>query len=177
LQANPAENATTCTSFNYGSANADAPDLCWVRRRNAKVGYGLNLEQAISPNVGVFLRGMHADGKTEVYAFTATDSSVALGVSVKGNGWTRARDSLGIGVARNWLSASHIEYLNMGGIDGFLGDGRITYKPEQAFEAYYSVNLIKSSWLTVDYQHIDNPGYNAVRGPVDIFGARLHVEF
>jgi len=174
---NPAENATTCTSFNYGSNNADAPDLCWVRRRTSKVGYGLNLEQAITSDVGVFFRGMHADGKTEVYAFTSTDSSVAFGVSVKGNGWARERDSLGIGAAQNWLSAGHIEYLNLGGIDGFLGDGRLSYKPEQAFEVYYNADLFKSLWLTLDYQHIDNPGYNSVRGPANIFGVRLHGEF
>src|SRR5580692_1122723 len=29
FEANPEENATTCTSFSYGSQNAGAPDLCW----------------------------------------------------------------------------------------------------------------------------------------------------
>jgi hypothetical protein len=175
--ANPAENATTCTSFNYGSSNADAPDLCWARRRNSKIGYGLNIEQSITPNVGVFFRGMKADGKTEVYAFTSTDSSIAFGVSVKGDGWARERDSLGVGVAQNWLSAGHVDYLNLGGIDGFIGDGRIDYKPERTFETYYNINLFRNSWLTFDYQHIDDPGYNADRGPVAIFGARVHAEF
>ena len=65
----------------------------------------------------------------------------------------------------------------MGGIDGFLGDGRLSYKPEQAFEVYYNADLFKSLWLTLDYQHIDNPGYNSVRGPANIFGVRLHGEF
>ena len=174
---NPAENATACRTFNYGSNNADAPDLCWARRRNSKAGYGLNVEQSITADVGVFFRGMKADGKTEVYAFTSTDSSVAFGVSVKGNGWARERDTFGIGVAQNWLSAIHVEYLNLGGIDGFIGDGRINYKPEQTFESYYNINMFKSSWLTVDYQHINNPAYNADRGPVAIFGVRLHAEF
>jgi len=35
---------------------------------------------------------------------------------------------------------------------------------------------MKSTWVSVDYQHITNPGYNAVRGPVDIYGVRVHVE-
>ena len=112
-----------------------------------------------------------------MYAFTSTDSSVALGVSIKGSGWARARDVIGLGAAQNWLSAGHIAYLNRGGIDGFIGDGRITYRPERAFEAYYNLNVIKNSWLTFDYQHVDNPGYNADRGPVDIVGIRLHLEF
>jgi high affinity Mn2+ porin len=67
--------------------------------------------------------------------------------------------------------------LNMGGIDGFIGDGRINYKPEQTFEAYYNININKFSWLTFDFQRIANPAYNSDRGPVTIFGARLHAEF
>ena len=31
-------------------------------------------------------------------------------------------------------------------------------------------------WLSADYQHVIHPAYNADRGPVDIGGARLHVE-
>jgi hypothetical protein len=37
--------------------------------------------------------------------------------------------------------------------------------------------LLSSLWLSIDYQHITNPAYNADRGPVDIFGARAHAEF
>ena len=42
---------------------------------------------------------------------------------------------------------------------------------------FYSVNLVRPLWFTLDYQHIWNPGYNADRGPVDIFGWRMHAEF
>jgi high affinity Mn2+ porin len=31
-------------------------------------------------------------------------------------------------------------------------------------------------WFTLDGQYIVNPAYNKDRGPVKIFGARLHVE-
>ncbi len=34
LKANPLHNATTCVGFNYGSNNANAPDLCWARKPN-----------------------------------------------------------------------------------------------------------------------------------------------
>src|SRR5580698_5480588 len=37
FEANPQENATTCTGFSYGSQNAGAPDLCWARKPNTKV--------------------------------------------------------------------------------------------------------------------------------------------
>jgi hypothetical protein len=31
--------------------------------------------------------------------------------------------------------------------------------------------------VSLDFQHIWNPAYNADRGPVEIFGARMHAEF
>lgn len=34
-----------------------------------------------------------------------------------------------------------------------------------------------STWVTLDYQHLANPAYNVDRGPVDIYSARLHLEF
>ena len=177
FEANPGKNAADCTDFNYGSANATAPDLCWVRKKNAKVGFGVSLEQSIAPDAGVFFRGMKSDGKTEVYSYTSTDSSISLGAIVKGTRWGRDRDAVGIGYAQNWLSTMHINYLNMGGIDGFIGDGRISYRPEQAFEAYYNINVNKFSWFTLDFQHVANPAYNSDRGPVSFYGIRLHAEF
>jgi hypothetical protein len=176
LLANPNQNATTCTSFNYGSGNAAAPDLCWVRKRQTKVGAGVSLEQAVSDAAGVFFRGMKSDGKTEVYSYTSADSSVSLGTIVAGKRWGRAEDSIGIGYAQNWISSSHVAYLGLGGIDGFIGDGQINYHPERTFEAYYNFKATKGIWLSVDFQRIANPAYNADRGPVSIGGFRLHFE-
>ncbi len=31
--------------------------------------------------------------------------------------------------------------------------------------------------ITVDYQHFNNPAYNADRGPVNVWGVRFHEEF
>ena len=175
--ANPAENAAACSSFNYHSSNANAPDLCWARRPNTKVGIGASLEQSLADDVGIFVRGMKSDGRTEVFSYTATDSSVSLGTVVKGLRWSRPQDSVGVGYARNWLSAAHVAYLNMGGIDGFIGDGSINYRPEQTLEAYYALNVNRHLWLTADAQRIVNPAYNADRGPVSVYGIRLHAEF
>ena len=61
--------------------------------------------------------------------------------------------------------------------DGFIGDGSIRTGVERALDLFYSVNLGKSLWLSGDYQHIVNPAFNADRGPVNIFSARVHVEF
>jgi high affinity Mn2+ porin len=173
----PNKNATTCTTFNYGSSNAGAPDLCWARKKNTKIGLGLSFEQSVAQDIGVFFQVMKSDGKTEVYSYTATDSSMTVGTSIRGTRWERAHDTVGVGYAQNRLSNSHVQYLSMGGIDGFIGDGAISYRPEQTFEAYYNFNINKFFWLTLDFQHVANPGYNSDRGPVTIYGARLHAEF
>jgi carbohydrate-selective porin OprB len=45
------------------------------------------------------------------------------------------------------------------------------------FDIYYKYHLVSSIWATADYQLINNPGYNADRGPVNVLGLRLHLEF
>jgi high affinity Mn2+ porin len=178
FQSDPNRNATTCTGFNYGSGNAGAPDLCWARKPNDKVGIGINIEQQVLDDVGLFFRGMYSDGKTEVFSYTSTDRSISLGALANGSRWGRKKDSLGIGFAAGWISSQHARYLNMGGIDGFIGDGRIKKDAEHVVDIFYSVNLLNSPlWVTADYQHITNPGFNADRGPVNVYGMRVHAEF
>ena len=177
FQTDPNKNATTCPGFSYDSPNADAPDLCWARKANIKMGIGVNMEQSITPDIGVFFRGMYSDGKTEVYSYTSADRSLSVGGIMKGTRWGRQKDSIGLGYAQSWISKAHVDYLSMGGIDGFIGDGAINYKPEQVVDIYYQWHVVKSIWLTADYQHLANPAYNADRGPVDIFNGRVHLEF
>jgi hypothetical protein len=177
FKADPNKNATTCTGFNYGSQNAGAPDLCWARKDNVKVGVGLSLEQDVNDDVSVFFRGMYSDGQTEVYSYTSTDRSVSLGTVIRGTRWRRQNDNIGLGYSQGWISQAHADYLGMGGIDGFIGDGKINQASEHVVEAYYRVALGTSAWITADYQRIWNPAYNADRGPVDIFGGRIHAEF
>jgi hypothetical protein len=171
------KNAAACTSYNYGSQNATAPDLCWVRRPNTKVGIGVNLEQFVAKDIGFFFRGMYSDGQTEVDAFDPADASLSFGGVAKGSLWHRPFDVTGIGMQWAFISAAHAKYLAMGGVDGFLGDGHLRQAPEGVFDVFYSVNILKALWLTADYQFLWNPGFNADRGPVNIFGARAHAEF
>jgi hypothetical protein len=177
FRANPAENAAACTSFNYGSKNATAPDLCWARRPNTKMGIGLNVEQAVAPDMGLFLRAMYSDGQSEVYSFTATDRSVSVGALAHGVRWNRPDDYLGFGVGAGWISRAHADYLRLGGVDGFIGDGAINPSTEGVVDAFYGANLDSSIWLSADYQFIFHPAFNADRGPVHVLGARLHAEF
>lgn len=171
------KNATTCTSFSYGSNNSSAPDLCWVRRPQNKVGIGINVEQHVTDDIGVFLRAMYSDGRTEVYSYTSTDRSFSFGALAHGTLWNRPLDVTGIGMGIGLISDTHAEYLKQGGIDGFIGDGNINVAPELVNEVFYAVSVASNAWITGDYQRITNPAYNADRGPVDIFSARFHAEF
>lgn len=33
------------------------------------------------------------------------------------------------------------------------------------------------TWVTADYQHIENPAHNVARGPIELIALRLHAEF
>ena len=155
-----------------------APDINAVRTgERSKKGVGINLEQQVTAQAGVFARAMWADGKTETYAYTEIDRSVSVGTLVKGGAWGRAKDTVGVAVARNGLSGAHRDYLAAGGLGFFIGDGRLNYRPETIVEAFYNVNIIKDSYIAFDWQHIRNPAYNADRGPVNVFTVRLHTEF
>jgi len=77
----------------------------------------------------------------------------------------------------SWISKIHADYLAMGGVDGFVGDGHLRQGAEGVFELFYSFNLFKAIWLAGDYQFLWNPGFNLDRGPVNIIGAKIHAEF
>jgi high affinity Mn2+ porin len=177
-RADPAKNAAACESFNYGSQNAGAPDLCWARKPNNKLGIGVFGEQYVGHDVGVVSRVMVSDGKTEVGAYTSTDRSASFGVLAKGTSWSRQYDLAGAGVNFGWISKSHAEYLRLGGVDGFVGDGTIKAATETSLDLFYSYYLRRTSiWVTADYQRILNPGFNGDRGPVNVFALRVHGEF
>lgn len=154
------------------------PDLNAVRTSDqVKKGIGVNVEQALNADLGVFGRAMWADGKTETYAYTEIDRSVAAGLVLKGGAWRRPQDTVGAALAVNSLSLAHRNYLAAGGLGFFIGDGRLNYRPEGILETYYSIGVAKSAWVTFNWQHIRNPAYNADRGPVNVGSLRLHTEF
>jgi carbohydrate-selective porin OprB len=160
------------------SGTGTAPDLAATRTtERVKYGYGINLEQALTDNVGAFARASWNNGQTETYAFTEIDRSLSAGISVTGTRWQRPRDSAGIAIVRNGLSHAHRDYLAAGGLGFFLGDGRLDYRPEMIAETYYSIRAAKALWISLDYQHVNDPGYNAARGPVNLWSARVHTEF
>jgi high affinity Mn2+ porin len=169
-------------AINWGLQNQTTPAMDDTRTLHNKTGWGLSLEQMVTPEIGVFARWSRNDGRTEVYAFAEIDQAVSAGVTFDGKLWGRASDAWGLAYARNGISKVHQEYLALGGVGFFVGDGQLThYAPEQIFETYYRFGLPKvhgvDSAISLGWQHIRNPAYNADRGPVNVYTARLHAEF
>ncbi len=163
-------------ALSYAAAHGGVPDTANTLRERQKYGLGINLEQAITPALGVFSRAMWQDGESDTYAFTEVHRSLAAGLVVNGGLWGREHDSVGVSLMRNEISDSYRKYLEAGGIGFFIGEGQLNYRPEQIMETYYSLNITHSLWLTTDYQYMHNPAYNADRGPVSFAGIRLHWE-
>ena len=155
------------------------PDLDISQTRQGRIKYGAvaNFEQSISDNFGLFSRLSWNNGKTEIMSFTDIDASASFGGVLKGAGWGRPGDSIGLAGAINALSPEHRAFIAAGGLGILIGDGALNYQTERILETYYSLALVKQTALTFDYQFIMNPAYNADRGPVSIFTARLHSDF
>lgn len=149
-----------------------------TREPRRKSGAYLNLEQALTADLGLFARASVNDGRNESLSFTDIDGSVSGGLSLKGTAWGRPQDTIGLGAAANSISPSHRAYFANGGLGLLIGDGRLDrYAPERAVEVYYALNLTKAVTMSFDYQHVENPAYNRDRGPADFIGTRLHTDF
>ena len=160
---------------NFGNAsNALAADRSY---RNLP-GVSLNLEQQVNETLGVFARAGWADGNLEPWDFTDIDRTVQAGVSIAGKQWGRPDDTIGVAGIVNGLAPTHIAYFAAGGMGVLVGDGSLpNYGLEQIIEAYYSYAITASAKISFDYQFIANPGYNADRGPVNVFAGRFHTAF
>jgi high affinity Mn2+ porin len=141
-----------------------------------KYGFAFNLSQKIIENLGGFLRVSWNDGKTETWAFTEIDKSVAIGIVDKELIRSRINDELGIAYVINGLSNDHRDYLANGGYGFMIGDGKLNYGYENILETYYKIQITNFLMLTLDYQFVLNPAYNKDRGPVNIFSLRVHTE-
>jgi high affinity Mn2+ porin len=169
---------------NYAAAirlvqhNGAVPDVTATRRNGTlKYGFGVNLEQEIAKDIGVFGRLGWNDGKTESFAFTAIDRLATGGISVGGSRWRRPTDTVATELTVSGLSAVHALYLADGGHDFLIGDGHLEYGPEYIWESYYNARLFHGFFAGFDLQHVANPAYNQQRGPVWISSIRLHLEF
>lgn len=158
---------------------SDGPqaDLSPARAYRYKYGFGLNLEQGVTQNVGIFSRLGWNNGQTEGWMYTDANWTASLGVSVSGSAWHRPSDSAGLAFVTSGASASAQKFLEAGGLDIVDGDGALTYGSEKVMEAYYNFPIWKAVHATVDYEFVDNPAFNRDRGPVSVFGVRFHWQF
>ena len=161
-----------------GQATGTVPDTALVRKYDSRAGGSVNIEQGISDDLGFFLRASANDGGKESYEFTDMNQSLSTGLSLKGASWARKDDTVGVAFEIAGISNSARAYFNAGGIGILIGDGRLPhYGGETVLETYYDAQLIKGVHAALDYQFIANPAYNSDRGPVSVFGVRLHGEF
>ncbi|MEO6993234.1 MAG: carbohydrate porin [Lacunisphaera sp.] len=152
-------------------------DITRTRRYRTKQGLGLNFEQAITQDLGLFGRAGWNDGHTETWAFTEIDNTLSLGLSLKGTNWQRKSDTVGLAGVSNGLSSDHRDYLAAGGYGFIVGDGRLDYRREEVLEGYYAAQICRGLTLSVDFQYLMNPAYNRDRGPVVVSGLRLHAQY
>jgi len=159
-------------------ATGTAADTAAVRKYQTRPGAALNVEQSITDSVGAFLRLSANDGSKEAIDFTEINRSIAGGVSLQGTSWGRTNDTFGVAGVINDISRAAQSYFAAGGLGILIGDGRLPHKStEDIFETYYRAALVPGVHASFDYQFIAHPAYDAARGPVHIFGLRLHAEF
>ena len=165
-------------AVSVAQATGDTVDIAAVRRYRGLLGGSLNLEQQLSGELGLFARVGKRSGNVESYEFTDIDRTLSAGLSLKGSVWDRPDDTVAMATVINNISGSRERYLNAGGLGILVGDGKLPHPgPEKIVETYYNVALFGYVQLTVDYQWVDNPGYNRDRGPASIFAVRTHVQF
>ena len=158
-------------------ANGPGADLSAARAFRHKFGFGLNWEQEITKNVGVFSRLGWNNGQTEGWMYTDANWTASLGTSVSGAAWRRSNDGIGIAFVTSGASSNAQKYLEAGGLDIVDGDGKLTYGSEKVVEAYYNFLIWKTVHVTIDYEFAANPAFNRDRGPVSVIGLRFHWQF
>ncbi len=165
--------------------NGTTPDITATETTGSKkYGYVVGYEQPVADNgnTGLFARAGYNDGKTEDFAYTECDRTGSVGFQVSGGRlFHRPDDIFALAFEQNDLSSAHKDYLAAGGSGFLLGDGRLSYGSERLLETYYNYQLTKHGaattiFVTGDYQHINNPGYNKDRGPADVVSLRVHLE-
>ena len=158
---------------------AGGPGADWEAARSLhyKYGFGLNWEQEVATDVGVFSRLGWNDGQEEGWMFSDVGYAGSMGLSINGALWHRPDDTYGLAGVMNGLSRDGQQFFEAGGTGILAGDGHLDYGLEKIVETYYDFKIWKSIHAAADYQFIADPAFNRARGPVSVFAARLHWEF
>jgi hypothetical protein len=62
---------------------------------------------------------------------TEIDRTASAGLTLGGRRWCRPNDRVGLAGVLNGLSGPHRHYLGAGGFGFIIGDGRLSYGPEE----------------------------------------------
>lgn len=151
------------------------PAVSAVRVPASEYGFALNGQQAVGPDLGLFARAGWNNGVEESYSYTEVNNTLEAGAQMAGALWRRRADHAGFAFITNGISSAHQAYLAAGGLGFQLGDGGLSYGRERIEEFYYNLHLWRGIAVAPDVQFFKNPGYNRARGPVVVYGVRLHL--
>ena len=79
-------------------------DISLTQATRHTYGFGLNLEQEITRNIGVFSRLGWNNGQNKAWMFTDANYTASLGTSIKGASWHRPDDTLGLAFVLTGIS-------------------------------------------------------------------------
>jgi high affinity Mn2+ porin len=178
LANDPATLAIFGTAANFlASANGITGGIDSTHALRNTWGFGLNMEQELTKNIGAFSRIGWNSGQNESFEFADTNWTATFGTSIKGEKWKQPDDVIGAAFIASGISKPNQAYLAAGGIGILTGDGALNYGPEKNVELYYDHKISKYFHSTLDYQFVDDPAFNKDRGPIPgIFSLRLHYE-
>ena len=151
-------------------------DLTPYEAYHYSYGVGANLEQEITPTIGVFSRIGWNDGDTQALEFTDANWTVSVGASFNGAPWSRPNDTFGIAAFLAGASAANQRYLAAGGVGILSGDGQLRYGVEKSLTPYYDFEVTQCVHLAVQYQLTVDPAFNRDRGLASTFMFRFHFE-
>ena len=106
-------------------ANGPGADLTAARAYRLKYGFGLNWEQEIAKNVGLFSRLGWNDDQEQGWMFTDVGYQGSLGLCVKGESWHRPDDTFGLAGVISGISHAEQAYFAAGGTGIEAGDGAL----------------------------------------------------
>jgi high affinity Mn2+ porin len=161
-------------TINDPNANMDITQTSHFRKQ---FGFVISADQEITKDLGVFTRLSWGQPNDADQMYLDMSESAAAGMQLMGTAWSRPNDVVGFGDTVGFLSQAQRTYYADGGLGETIGDGALTYAPENVTEAYYNYQITNHLNLTGDFQLAYNPGFNAARGPVAFFALRLHTEF
>ncbi len=128
-------------------------------------GIGLSLDQAVTPQITLFVRAGYQDEKVYEFAW-----AWSVGAEVKGNYWGREADALSIAYGIGMISDDYKAFQRFSGEPWFRKD-------ESHLELYYRFQLNDHIAISPDLQVLWNAQGDARFDPVTVIGIRSTLEF